>query len=572
MIPILLPGSPQNVPTQPTGGGGEILSGDSNEVRKDAFELLLAEQLSIALVPQIQTSAVAPSVDLSSLAEEHLQLAQVDPLSSNGVTIPLHTEPLRDESTMPAFSQKGAIDVAASAVASSSSERFLEKKNAVHAIGAGWADGGSSGPVEIVERPNLPPHQNEADQEVLSPAATAQPSMVDGNSAPDPMDGLIQFALHHGQDESEPFRFSIDRNLLRSEMSKPPDLKLTAALPSADANNMPPSMAKQVPLAQHIAGSETQPQRFPITQATVEKFAIAVGEQQDSVPRGSAPPIANLPRTGSQLAEPSGVRVEESSEMTVIRRGNDQKVTAENSRLNRSQGAETLPSNDHQRTRQKEIFAHLPQEQKKSEEEGMRGNILGRAGSGVEDTKRHSGAVNSTEHPSVSFASHPQGALHAEPIAVGNQGIIDGARETSPVLQKDARMLMEQVKQALSLQVREQTTELRIRLQPESLGTMVVSVQQDEAKVAAEILVEHSTVKAAIDTQLPNLRQALQSQGLDLQRLEVVVADQSMGREFFHQAQTPQKRRARNSNLFATEVCDTFTPRSLGYNTLELLF
>jgi flagellar hook-length control protein FliK len=554
MMPtLLLPASPQNATTQPTSGGGEILTGDSNEVKKDAFELLLAEQLSIALARQIQTAPIAPPVDFPP-------------------TGPLQTGLPHKENTVNTIDRKEPMDGIAHRTASVSSEQFIGKLAAADALSIALGVGHGFGRREILERPNLPPHQNGADHGVLSPAATAQPSMVDGNRAPDPMDGLIRFALHHGQDESEPSRFSIDQNLLRSEMSKPSDLTFTALLPSADANTMSPSMAKQVPLAQHIAGSETQPQRFPITQATVEKFAIAVGEQQDSVPRGSAPSTAELPRTGSQLAEPFGVRAVESSEMTDMRRGNEQKVTTENSRLNSSERVEAPPSNDHQHINQEERLAPLPQEQKKSEEESLKGNILERAGSAVEDTKRHSGVVKSSERSSGSIGSYPQSALHAEPIAVGNQAVTDGAGEASPVLQKDARMLLEQVKQALSLQVREQTTEVRIRLQPESLGTMVVSVQQDEAKVAAEIRVEHSTVKAAIDSQLPNLRQALQSQGIDLQRLEVVVADQSMGREFFHQAQPTQKRRARNSNLIATEARNAFTPRSLGYNTLELLF
>jgi hypothetical protein len=526
MTPILLvPGSAQNASTQPSVGGGETPSVDCNEVKKDAFEILLAEQLLIALVPQIQTAAVAPSSALPSSSKERLQLVQVEPPSNTG--IPLHAEPLRNESTMLAFSQ------------------------------------------------------NRADHDTVYRTASIQSSLVGGNSAPAPMGDLIRPAQYNGQGQAESTPIPVDQNLLRSMMSKPSDVPQTALLPLADANSVPAPMGEQVQFDQHIVRGEMESPHSPATQATVKPFAVAVGEQQVSAQQVTTPSVSpptaevwTTPRTVSQLPGAFGVGVIESGEMPVVTTESEKNAAEESLRLNSRERVGVFHSNDTQRAGQKERFTPLQLEQPKSEGEGMRmeGKTSERAAPAVEDGKRRAGEVKPPEHSSVPFASHAQGVLHAGPTATGSPAVTEGAREASPLLQEDTRILLEQVKQALALQVREQTTEVRIRLQPESLGTMVVSIQQEEAKVAAEIRVEHSSVKAAIDTQLPNLRQALQSQGLDLQQLEVVVADQSMARDFLHQPHASQKRRARNSNLLAADARDAFTPRSLGYNTLELLF
>lgn len=133
------------------------------------------------------------------------------------------------------------------------------------------------------------------------------------------------------------------------------------------------------------------------------------------------------------------------------------------------------------------------------------------------------------------------------------------------------RAVIEQIVQELTPCIRENISEVRIRLKPEVLGEILVTVQQEETTVAAQIHVEHASVKTAIDAQLPQLRQALVDRGIDVRRLEVIMADQSMAREFREQQHVKPKRGA-GSNLSAIEEIDSpISPRSLGYNTIELI-
>lgn len=142
---------------------------------------------------------------------------------------------------------------------------------------------------------------------------------------------------------------------------------------------------------------------------------------------------------------------------------------------------------------------------------------------------------------------------------------------SSLLVAERTRAIIEQITQELTLRIRENISEVRIRLKPEVLGEILVTVQQEETTVAAQIHVEHAGVKTAIDTQLPQLRQALVDQGIDVRRLEVIMADQSMAREFRGQQLAKPKRRA-GTNLSAIEEMNSpIGPRSLGYNTIELI-
>lgn len=149
---------------------------------------------------------------------------------------------------------------------------------------------------------------------------------------------------------------------------------------------------------------------------------------------------------------------------------------------------------------------------------------------------------------------------------------VKSTQPTSPLwFGERARTLLEQVAQGLLLSIQEHRSEVRIRLKPEALGEIVVTVQQEDASVAAQIRVEHAGVKLAIDTQLPHLRQSLLDQGVDVRRLEVLMADQSFAREFREQTPVRVKRRGGSSLTSAEDVNRVPVSRSLGYNTIELI-
>jgi hypothetical protein len=374
------------------------------------------------------------------------------------------------------------------------------------------------------------------------------------------------------QAEKPPLAFSVVQNPLRAEINPQPSAQQPAG-PFSPGTFSPGPFSKEeigaqgegVPLAPTVVRRETEPSYSGMAHAEE-------GPGHDATFL-SPPPAEGRRgiRTLSQTPQVLQGVTSEKGEKGSVGKDKVKSVEMEKSGSDDGNRAEALRSNDQRQAPEKQRVAVSSDKPSDSAPEKTPENPQERQQLAGDEMKNPSGSLKTSERTTVASVVNLSRSVPTEPRALPPSASLD-AHESMLISPRDARALMEQVKQALSLQMREQTTEVRIRLQPESLGTMVVSVQQDEAKVAAEIRVEHSAVKAAIDTQLPNLRQALQSQGIDFQRLEVVVADQSMGREFFHQAQPSQKRRARNSSLHATEAHEPFTPRSLGYNTLELLF
>lgn len=97
----------------------------------------------------------------------------------------------------------------------------------------------------------------------------------------------------------------------------------------------------------------------------------------------------------------------------------------------------------------------------------------------------------------------PQAAPQAAPAHVPAQSVIDQ-------LLAGAKMLR-----------RGPVTELQVQLKPESLGRVDLKVSMENGALSARILVDNPGVKAALEANLPQLKQSLADQGIALQGMTV---------------------------------------------------
>jgi flagellar hook-length control protein FliK len=67
--------------------------------------------------------------------------------------------------------------------------------------------------------------------------------------------------------------------------------------------------------------------------------------------------------------------------------------------------------------------------------------------------------------------------------------------------------------------------QIRLNLRPESLGSVRIMLQLKEGHIAGRIIVENSSVRQVFEQNLPHLSRAFQEGGLDLDNLDVAVAD-----------------------------------------------
>lgn len=145
------------------------------------------------------------------------------------------------------------------------------------------------------------------------------------------------------------------------------------------------------------------------------------------------------------------------------------------------------------------------------------------------------------------------------------------AEQLAPLTPELSKSIIDQIAKEMTFRMKDSMSEIRVSLKPESLGEVVVNMQMEESKITAQINVDQSNVKAAVESQLPQLKQTLAERGIEIHRIDVLVADQSLARESRDQQSGKSKKR-NDEFLTGIEEHDiNYSPRSLGYNTIELL-
>lgn len=148
------------------------------------------------------------------------------------------------------------------------------------------------------------------------------------------------------------------------------------------------------------------------------------------------------------------------------------------------------------------------------------------AGTGSDMTQNANAAVQMTE-----------GFLNAVNNAVNATQTVYGAG--APVA-TEAENVLRQVLEQMRTQVRPGVTELDMQLHPQSLGRVNVNLQaMDGGEMIARFTAQNETVRAALASQLPQLLQRFEEQGIKVNEVQVMVAehgfneqrDRSMSRE-----------------------------------------
>jgi flagellar hook-length control protein FliK len=117
---------------------------------------------------------------------------------------------------------------------------------------------------------------------------------------------------------------------------------------------------------------------------------------------------------------------------------------------------------------------------------------------------------------------------------------------------------------------------MRIMLTPESLGSMTFHVEVNDGKMNAVILLAHPEARAVVEANLPQLKQALSQQGIEVQRIDVLAAAQSSMKESMQQRSPNAKQRTRRREAAAETatagVADKYESTTRrGYSTIELI-
>ena len=89
-----------------------------------------------------------------------------------------------------------------------------------------------------------------------------------------------------------------------------------------------------------------------------------------------------------------------------------------------------------------------------------------------------------------------------------------------------ARDAIQQMVRGVEADIRAEIANLRLRLAPEKLGNLDLELTVDHGVLAARFVTQSERVRALIESALPDLRQHLEEQGVQIDRLDVSVGEQ----------------------------------------------
>ncbi|HBA49954.1 MAG TPA: hypothetical protein DCZ91_19605 [Lachnospiraceae bacterium] len=129
----------------------------------------------------------------------------------------------------------------------------------------------------------------------------------------------------------------------------------------------------------------------------------------------------------------------------------------------------------------------------------------------------------------------------------------------------DTREIMDQILDYMKFNMNADTTSLEMQLHPESLGTLHIQIASRGGIVTANFITENEAVKVAVESQMLQLREQLEAQGVKVEAIEVTVQthefeqnlEQGRGRSQQEGEKRSRGRRFRMDGVAAMGVMET---------------
>lgn len=107
-----------------------------------------------------------------------------------------------------------------------------------------------------------------------------------------------------------------------------------------------------------------------------------------------------------------------------------------------------------------------------------------------------------------------------------------GQAETVPFAMQQTREIMNQILDYMKIQIKPEMTQLEMQLHPESLGNVNVHIASREGVITAQFTAQNETVRAALESQIVQLRETFAEQGVKVDAIEVSVQANGFRQEY----------------------------------------
>lgn len=101
------------------------------------------------------------------------------------------------------------------------------------------------------------------------------------------------------------------------------------------------------------------------------------------------------------------------------------------------------------------------------------------------------------------------------------------ASQTEGTQMTDTQDIMRQIMDYMKVSVKADSSDLEMQLHPQSLGTLHVQVASKNGVVTANFITQNETVKAALESQMVQLKESFAEQGVKVEAIEVTVQTHS---------------------------------------------
>ncbi len=183
-------------------------------------------------------------------------------------------------------------------------------------------------------------------------------------------------------------------------------------------------------------------------------------------------------------------------------------------------------------------------------EDGLRTEVNKSDGAGEKGGERQPQKEDDGGQPGNLFAQELK-PLQPETGVQQAQGV-----SQSTVWNADTQDIMRQIMDYMKLQLNADTTNLEMHLHPASLGTLHIQVEAKAGVITASFIAQNEAVKAALESQIVQLRESFEEQGVKVEAIEVMVQSHAFernleqGREQSQGGNEPSKKaRVRRINL-----------------------
>ena len=123
----------------------------------------------------------------------------------------------------------------------------------------------------------------------------------------------------------------------------------------------------------------------------------------------------------------------------------------------------------------------------------------------------------------------------------------------------DTQDIMRQIMDYMKVQLKPETTSLEMQLHPANLGTLQIQMVTKGGSLTASFITQNEAVKAALESQMVQLQQSFEEQGIKVNSIEVTVQPHAFeqnleqGRENRSGQNQPGRGRNRRINLDALQ-------------------